>query len=553
VTERRIFLAVLLVTSALAAPIAGSTENRTLVMLTALERGRFDIDDQGWNSGDRSFVPRRVPLASISFGGTALANPAPGGHTYSNTAPGLAFTLLPIDFIARRVFPERVVLLVLVLVGAALPHAAGTIGVRRAVLAATGCSGDSANLAALAHGFGTIALPMSTRLIYHALPVALLAWAVAHVLKGRGALAGLLAAWAVVTDHNAALAAASVGALALLSGGVRGGSWFALGALPAALVLGVYDTICFGAPWRTAYSFSVVGDVRDVYASGMGFGLPSPKILYELLLGTRRGCIFSQPVTLLGIAGLAAGARRSRTLAWALAAVVLVFLANAAMTRHWAAGSSFGPRYSIYALPMIALGFPRSVELVGRAFVPTAALSAAANLAAASTNWCFSATRTFECFLALGPRTVGISNLLLAPGAELYGGPAVVAAIALGLALPGAALILRGRSAPTWAVLALALAPSLATVRFWRTVSRGPAEVDLVERTIRRDEAALELEVAWHPDQARRMVVTALGFRDAWLYKKALDRVVDLDPEDANARALQAEAVAALRSASGAR
>jgi len=551
VTERRIFLSVLLVATALAAPLRGSSENRTLVLLTALERGRFDLDDQGWNSGDRSFVPTRLPLASIAFGGAALANPAPSGHTYSNTAPGLAFTLLPIDLVLRGVLSESARIFFLVLVGAVLPHAAGSIGIRRAVLGFTRCSEETASLAALTHGFGTIAFPMATRLMYHALPVALLAWALALIPRGRHAAAGLLAAWAVVVDHNSALAAASVGVMAIAWGRGRGLVLFALGAVPSALVLGAYDTICFGAPWKTSYSFSVVGDIRDTYAAGMGFSLPRPAILFEILFGARRGSLFTQPAALLGLAGLASSARRDALLRGALAAASLVILANAARSHDWAAGNSFGPRYSIYSLPFLALGLPRGVEVVGRAFVAVAATSAAFNLVAASTNWGFSAVTTYACFFDLGPRTIGVTSLLLGPGHETNGGAALVAVVVLGIVLPGAILVLRGRIVPFWLVLVLALAPAAATLRFARTVAAsGPSGVERLEAGIRREEARLELEAAWHPDQARRMVVTAAGFKDPWLYERALERVVELDPQDTAARQLRDDAIAVLRSAS---
>ncbi|MEZ0229313.1 MAG: hypothetical protein ACAI25_11860, partial [Planctomycetota bacterium] len=219
----------LLLGALLATASARDNENRTLDLAAALSKGRVSIEDE---------LPRgpTVDLARV------------GSHVYSGGAPGLAFTVLPARLVTDSV-------LLLTILGASVPLALGALGVRRGALA-LGAAPGMADLGAAAHSLGTIALPFATRLYAHSLVVCLLAWSLALVLERRRlALAGLLAAWAVVCDYNVALAAAALVIFLAVQRDAKGAAHFVAGAVGPAVLLAVYHTACFGAPWRTPYDF----------------------------------------------------------------------------------------------------------------------------------------------------------------------------------------------------------------------------------------------------------------------------------------------------------
>jgi hypothetical protein len=521
--EARLALAVFLVAAALAHTDPRDNENRTLDLVRALARGKLTIDAWAENTLDRAFVVGdRVPSASLELSGAAPAPILAGEHIYSGGAPGLAFALLPVHSVMRRVLPRDgpAATLVLVLAGAALPLALGTVGVRRALLGA-GADEAVATTGALVHALATIALPFGTRLYAHALVVALIAWSLAALLPARRpALAGLLAGCAVACDYSAALPAGVLFLLSVERSGARGALAFLAGALPPAAGLGAYHAACFGSPWATPYDHRSDASTRELLATGAyGFSLPSPRILVELVAGERRGMLFTEPAALLGFVGLAASARTSRPRAFALAGALAVLLANAARLRDWSAGFSFGPRYAASALPFLALGYPRGLELAGRAGKVVVAASAFLAFAGATTEWTFSVPGTLE-------------ELLWSGGGELR---TVALAFAL-WAVAGALVPLRDR----WTRLALGLIPLVAwTPHGLVEFVRGPKALARARAVIVRHEHERAIESARDAREARARLANVelvFGDRDPALVLEALDRVVELDPEDRERR-----------------
>lgn len=367
------------------------------------------------------------------------------GHYYAGGAPGLAFTLAPVHGVGRALLPEAGLRWALTVLGAGLPLAAAAVAVRRAAREG-GAAPDAATLAAVAFGVGTIALPFALRLYAHALVVALLAWSLALLLARapsarRCALAGALAGWAVACDYSAALQAAGLLVLAGVRGGARAGGAFCLGGLPFAGLVGAYHAACFGAPWRTPYDHHANLITRTIVADGAwGFTAPRPGVLLALLVGERRGLLFTQPAALIGLVGLASVARRRPAHAVALGVVVVTLLANAARHDDWAAGQSFGARYAAAALPFLALGLPAGLALLGRAGPWALGVSVVCAGLGAVGEWGRDVWTTLDAAWWLGLRARGVELALLgqaphALAAALVG--VVVVAVLAPLALRG--------------------------------------------------------------------------------------------------------------------
>jgi hypothetical protein len=547
----RLFLAVLLVASVFASPSPHHNENRTLDLVRAMSQGRLTIDADASNTVDKAFVPDVAGVGS-------------SGHFYSGGAPGLAFALLPayvaarpaiLDGLPAVVLPESLLVLFLTLVGAALPLAVGAVGVRRAVVSATDCSPGTATLAACLHAFGTIALPFGTKLYAHSLTIALLAWALASLLRSsterkddgepRFALAGFLAAFAVVCDYNVALLAAALGLLAFVRGGVRGALAFGLGALPPALLLMGYQKACFGSPFDTPYDHHADRGTQAIVKAGYGFSYPRPRILLELFFGVRRGFLFTQPAVLVGLVGLAlslrgAAARRAPAFALALGAALVAILSNAGRVHDWHSGSSYGARYCAAALPFVALGYPRVLDALGRApRIALAVLTFAAAGLGATTDWGRSIFSNLDSLRILGPRACGLSALLLhVPPDTATFATALTGTLALAIAVPLAWKILRpGTRAEALLALGVGLwvvgAPGV-TGAF----EEGNLRIGVLRREIARDEIRRAIPQALDAEEALNLLRIADAMQDGELFRAALARLVDLDPGNAKAAEL---------------
>jgi hypothetical protein len=570
-SERRLFAGVFLLAAVLASPYPGANENRTLDLVHALARGTLTIDAEHANTGDKAYVPGRPSAAALELGFAAAPESlSTGGHYYCGGAPGLAFALLPayaathptVPFTRPAPVNDRLEELWLVLVGAALPFAVGTIGVRRAVLRACSCDPDMASGAALVHALATIALPFATRLFAHSLVVALFAWALALLLRRRtvegeprAAAAGLLAALAVCCDYNVALEAALLGVLALARGGVRGAVLFALGTLPAAVALGAYHRACFGSPFATPYDFHWDGSiVATLHQGSYGFTYPRPRLVAEVLFGRRRGFLCTQPAALVGLVGLVCSARRSGPHRLALAAAVTAVLANASRSADWDAGSCFGARYTTVALPFLALGLPSGVELLGRAGRAIVAASGVLTLVGATSSWGYSIETNFDCIWFVGPRLGGAVELVLGIDPRIVDERTVlVSAVGLSLVLPLLWLLVARRRPEPAALVGTALVPWCACLPVAAGLFLGGPDAALqrYERVIRR-ESERAIHDARDADEMRRLVwhvlIKSEGIHAHDLYLEALDRMVELDPDDAEMRAKRDRLRARLRS-----
>lgn len=311
-----------------------------------------------------------------------------GAHVYADKAPGMTLMAVPMVALANAVTGEtsapfkktiddpafgafmKLRLRLAAATSSALLTALGALALWSLARGMTG-SAVAGLVAASAYGLGSPVWGWSTTVFGHASVAALFViaiWAVWQATQARvrprmAALAGLALGWAVVVEFQAVLAGSAIGLWALWRFRVlpraeqlKMVSMLVAGGVVAGLPLIGYNLIAFGEPIRFGYS-GVVG--FDGMQQGF-FGLTYPKlpVLFELLFGPRRGLIWVAPVLAVAPLGLMRLYRSpaDRPMAvMAIAVITIVLLVNASYF-YWDGGFSTGPRHSVPAIPLLALG-----------------------------------------------------------------------------------------------------------------------------------------------------------------------------------------------------
>jgi hypothetical protein len=536
--DRRLFAGVLVVALALCSVNLAGTPAFRHELLHALTCGRLSIEaESGGERFDRAWVATPPPAAWAATGACPPAEVLHRGHIYEGQAPGVSFALLPFYMVGERLLSPTLLESLLVVLCGPLPLAAFAVATRRSLTRAAGVAPERAHdLAALA-ALGTLALPYETRFMLDGPPVALLALSLATLLRRPGvdgrerpALAGLLAASAVCVHHGAALAAA---ALLLLAARRRGTIPFLLGALPVALILGAYDTACFGRPWSTGYDHRTDAYIRDFMARGVkGYVVPDLRVLVSILVG-RRGFLETQPLALVGLLGLVANARREPMSRFALGVAALVLIGNAARAGDWHGGWSLGARYTLPALPFVVLGLPRGLTLLGRAARPLAAVSVFLAWVGATIEWTYvgSFLGNVRAFLILGPRARALQAIVLGvPPTSVTRSTALLAALLLSVAFPLAHRVIGPRTRLRALTPLLALAPWLASIPYhFRLALEGPAAVHQAFRASYAAEARAFVEGTTDVRDLRDLTPLADLIEDRALRERILEKIAALD------------------------
>ena len=168
---------------------------------------------------------------------------------------------------------------------------------------------------------------------------------------------GLLAGVGVLFEYPAGLAAIVLVVYAAIRGGARAALWTCAGGVPAAIALGAYDWLAFGAPWRLSYRYTsnvfTPGQSRNFF----GVGVPTGHGLWALTFDGH-GLLLVSPVLVAAVAGLVLYGRRSRLEAAVAAAIALLFCLYTAGYFLPNGGTSPGPRFAAAALPFLFLGVP---------------------------------------------------------------------------------------------------------------------------------------------------------------------------------------------------
>jgi len=319
-----------------------------------------------------------------------------GGKTYSDKAPGMSFLAIPAYEVERlmgvarapsgwasegdlslwgiRIATSGLLFLVAVfLVGR----------VAEALVPRTGA------VTAVVFGTATIAATLAPTFFEHdgGACLAFLAFVLAWRQRRRLmlVLAGLAAGVAVLFQYSTGLIALAVAVYVLARAG-RSVGWFALGGVPAALALAVYDTAAFGSPFHLSYRYEA-GPLGSNQREGFfGMAVPSRHGLVDTLVVDRGLLVFS-PVLLAAAAGLVLMYRRGFRAEAVLAAVVtVVFVVSDAGYFLPYGGASPGPRFLTPAIPFLCLGLPFALERA-RAVVLALAVASIVLTTANAVTW----------------------------------------------------------------------------------------------------------------------------------------------------------------------
>ncbi len=314
-------------------------------------------------------------------------------HAYINKPPGVSFLAaipyapvyaiesalhVPVDsWFWTTVNAWIVTMLTCGVTGALIPVLLFQYGRR------TGASPGVAAGVALAIAFGTIAFPFATMLFAH-VPAAFFLLLAFVWLDERPLLAGMAAGIAGLCFYIC-IPAAAVLFLGAWVRSHRNALRFALGGIPFGILLGIYQQLCFGSPFVTSVETST-GFTEKGLLFGV-FRLPEWQALWGLTFSEYRGLFFVSPVLLLALigAGVMVHARRRELLM--LVTIVAVFLFAIASFNGWSGGASFGPRYLLPVIPLLAIPMlfvpRRALALLG---APLAIVSFAMQLMATAVH-----------------------------------------------------------------------------------------------------------------------------------------------------------------------
>ena len=330
----------------------------------------------GWNQNTRFAMTRAAVeegSARIDRYHHATGDKAErGGHYYSDKAPGASWLGIPAYAAVRLASgaqldgkrADRAAYAVTVW-SVGMPSAAA-VAALYALLGVFGLGVGARIGAALAYGFGTLALPFATLYYGHQLTAALvliglyaLVRACRDTVPNAGPVAlvgaGLSFGYAIAVEYPTALAVVPCLVYAAWHVRPRGRlAYLALGLALPGLAVAAYHAIAFGGPFTLPYEFSTQPHRHQ--GAFMGLGIPSAEVLWAIVGSSYRGLVFSAPWLALALPGGVALWRRGfRSEAALCAAVPVLFLWMNASLVDWEGGWTFGPRYLVPTIPFLAI------------------------------------------------------------------------------------------------------------------------------------------------------------------------------------------------------
>lgn len=125
---------------------------------------------------------------------------------------------------------------------------------------------------------------------------------------------------------------------------------FAFWGAPVAGLLGLYQWLALGAPWRHGFSGSL-GRFSEPWGVGQ----------LGLLVSPGKGLLVFTPVVLVGLVGLVRAWRRERFLPATLGLAFVAHLVFTGRWREWHGGEGFGPRLMTDAVPLLLFFAPEGL------------------------------------------------------------------------------------------------------------------------------------------------------------------------------------------------
>jgi hypothetical protein len=305
------------------------------------------------------------------------------GHYYTDKAPGSSLLAAPVYAALRATKkPEQLTIeLILNAIRSFLMLPAGLLGflALRWLLRRLAVSEPSIDLVSLSYALGSVALHYSTAFYGHVLVascvlLSLLAWAHTGALSVRSSvparlapagyrgallagaaagLAGLIEYQAVVLSALLFIPACNFGLRRLFGHAAA----FALGALPFAALLLLYNKRAFGSPFELSYHHLVDPSLQALHGAGLaGATKPTLAAFSGLLFSAHRGLFATSPLLGVGLVTLLLpNPRMSLTLRALLVLAASYFLVIVASSSVWFGGWSYGPRLLIPLLGLLAV------------------------------------------------------------------------------------------------------------------------------------------------------------------------------------------------------
>ena len=382
---------------------------RWLLVLACIYLYAFPYFDRLWNANEvprvllaqeivdhhRLWIDARIPDPGRMH--SLDVSVALDRHIYPNKSPGLSFLAAPIYAVARLFgHPSMRVCTwlfrVTVITAPALVFLPFFLGMARRFAP----DERACRTVLVAYALGSPALVYSLVFMSHQLAAAcvggsfLAAVALAHREATHpflvALLAGFLAGLSVMVEYQSVLTVLIIAIyfIVRVPNRVRAVSAGLLGALPPAVLLGVYHKLAFGSPFKSGYSFAVESTLHKGF---LGFVGPSAACFWSTLFVPSNGLFTLVPWTLFALVGAIAVARnreaRARCGAETVVCVAVLALNVAFLSSldpYMARGGwSVGPRYLTATLPFLAwlaaAGF-RAVERSSPARVLAQALVA---------------------------------------------------------------------------------------------------------------------------------------------------------------------------------
>jgi hypothetical protein len=133
---------------------------------------------------------------------------------------------------------------------------------------------------------------------------------------------------------------------------------FALGGLPFAVLLLIYNYAIFGSPFALSYAYESFPEWAEVAGQGVfGIGFPTLSNIYLLLISPSRGLFFFAPILVLPLITFFTSRERKtlrhRVRVAAVVISILVLCGHGAAHGGWA----FGARYLVFVLPLMLDSF----------------------------------------------------------------------------------------------------------------------------------------------------------------------------------------------------
>jgi len=346
-----------------------------LFVLAAVTFGWF-YGGAGWNQDahfdlTRALVERQTLSIDGYESNTGDVSHGVNGHTFINKAPGVSFLAAApyaAVFAAKKALGAPiepmtrtdcwiVSWLTCGLCGAFIGPLLYVHGRRR--MAATPLAALCVSLCIV---FGTIVFPYSTMLFAH-VPAALFLLLAVTLLDDHPAAAGVAAGIAACCFYVCAAAAIILAVMAMIHSR-RSVLRFVIGGLPFAILLGIYQWLCFGSPFRTAVEAST-----SFTENGLLFGvlrIPRLDALYGLSFSPYRGLFFTAPVLLFSFIGLIMMRRRRER--YAVVLIAATFFIVLAAFNGWNGGCAFGPRYLLPIVPLLGIPMFAAAALPSQIF-----------------------------------------------------------------------------------------------------------------------------------------------------------------------------------------